>query len=299
LEELELNENSLSSIHADTFQGLTSIKILSLSDNKLNGKLNPYTFNHLANLEKLYLNQNKLTSIHSSTFRGLTSIKDLRLWGNELSGELELDRRTFNDLTQLEILDLNSNRLTSIHFDTFRGLTNMKALHLWGNELSGELDPRTFKDLTQLEILDSSNNKLTSIHSDTFRGLTRIKALGLSRNKLSGELDPQILNDLSKLEKLHLHDNKLESIHADTFIINGDFIGQKVCSHQMPPIHVPTSISVYQLQQRNLCNSCKARPIEILSLAFNRLTSIHFDTFRGLVSIKELSSSPLRPTNIK
>ena len=87
----------------------------------------------------------------------ILTLRELKLAENDLSGELS---SALCNLTALEVLELQSNKLTSI--------------------------PADFQRLTQLRILNVSENQLRSIPSEVFSA-TLIE-LQASKNRLEGAL---------------------------------------------------------------------------------------------------------------
>ena len=78
-------DNSLSSLAADTFDGLTALNTLYLNDNNLSS-LAADTFDGLTALNTLYLNDNSLTTLDADIFDGLGNLKTLYLNDNGLTG---------------------------------------------------------------------------------------------------------------------------------------------------------------------------------------------------------------------
>ena len=60
------------------------------------------------------------------------------------------------------LIDLSSKRISFIDKNTFKGLSYVKELNLFDNQLT-ELDAEIFVDLVDLERLDLDNNLLTYI----------------------------------------------------------------------------------------------------------------------------------------
>ena len=88
---LYLGENMLSTLHADLFDGLGYLEILTLNDNGLTAL--PVTlFADLGDyLEQLVLADNSITTLPAMVFAGLTGLKGLDLSCNDLTA-LDLSR---------------------------------------------------------------------------------------------------------------------------------------------------------------------------------------------------------------
>ena len=86
-------------------------------------------------------------------------------------------------------------------------LSELRSLHLYGNELSGEVPPELGR-LTMLETLDLGDNELTGVIPPELGRLAALVSLDLSFNQLTGPLPAQI-GDLKQLEWLVIADNEL------------------------------------------------------------------------------------------
>ena len=80
---LFLNGQSITTLKADDFAGLTSLTELSLYDNQLT-TLPAGLFDGLTALTTLYLNGNRLSSLPNGLFAGLSSLATLYLYGNSV-----------------------------------------------------------------------------------------------------------------------------------------------------------------------------------------------------------------------
>ena len=116
------------------------------------------------NLSKLSLAYNKLTVLLPNTFSEYSnSLKILSLQSNHLR---KLDE-AFSNLTHLEVLRLNWNKLTAIRKTTFSDLINLKSLYLNNNRISF-FHPQALRGLLSLELLSLDGNRLFQLHPDTF-----------------------------------------------------------------------------------------------------------------------------------
>ncbi len=89
-------------------------------------------------------------------------------------------------------------------------LSNLVALWLYGNELTGTIPPG-LGNLNNTVLLDFSNNQLTGAIPSELANLTSLEELSLGGNQLNGQI-PTWLGDLEYLEELYLHDNQLIGI---------------------------------------------------------------------------------------
>jgi len=133
-----------------------------------------------AGTNKLYLNHNEITHVAVNTFAHLTQLKVLSLRGNKLS---TITEGTFNGLKQLERLYINYNEITNIGTHSFKDLHNLQYLDLHGNTINS-LDEKAFVGLKRLKTLDMHNNAVVSLPSNIFQPL-----LGLKYMRWEGNLD--------------------------------------------------------------------------------------------------------------
>jgi Leucine-rich repeat (LRR) protein len=100
-------------------------------------------------------------------------------------------------LSNLEILDLSNNNLTSFS-ELIGGLSNLKTLYLSNNNLTSV--PESMRSLSNLKELYLTNNNLTSI-PESIAILTKIEKLRLDEtsyeiNNLSMDCHTLILTDI-------------------------------------------------------------------------------------------------------
>ncbi|XP_053324924.1 podocan [Spea bombifrons] len=126
LEILKLKENEISTIPHDTLAGMTKLKELYLSNNKL-----------------------KINSIYTGAWAELSSLQLLDLSGNQLS-------YVPPDLPEsLEYLYLQNNRIVTVSDNAFESTPNIKRIFLRFNLLTpGTVKETAFHGLDKLQVLD-------------------------------------------------------------------------------------------------------------------------------------------------
>ncbi|KAK8703686.1 hypothetical protein V6N13_047335 [Hibiscus sabdariffa] len=127
LKHLDLSSNRIESIST---QGLPSLKSLSMASNDLQGSLDVKELINLTNLKKLDLSNNHIESLQSS----------------------EDDGKKLQHLSRLEELNLDGNLLNNSVFASLNGFSNLKSLHISGNQLKGSLDLDAFSSLRELYV---------------------------------------------------------------------------------------------------------------------------------------------------
>ena len=128
---LTLYKNTLSSLPVDIFSGLDSLNRLDLGSNQLSS-LPVGIFSELSSLNRLNLSYNHLTSLPADSFSGLSSLSSLSLSSNRLSS---LPAGIFSGLSALDWLSLSSNRLIGLPDGIFSGLSSLRSLYLGDNSV--------------------------------------------------------------------------------------------------------------------------------------------------------------------
>lgn len=115
---------------------------------------------------------------------------------------------TFANMSSLQWIDLNSNKIASVNENLFKGLNQLKRLNFSGNLLT-TLPEKLFFTQTSLENLDLRYNKLLSLEPLQFQNTLALKYLYLTDNSfgknLSNEvIPPTVFSSLVNLEELYL-----------------------------------------------------------------------------------------------
>lgn len=155
-----------------TLCGAKNLQQLDVSFNlitKWNSGLNGFE-----NLTDLDLSENYCDSIAPAFFNSFQGLQILNISGNLLGNALnQLEPSTmqilFENLTNLQTLDLSSNRITHLHEDMFQNLMNIKHLYL-GRNLLTKWNASLEKSRC-LKLLDLADNKLNVIDEATTKYL--------------------------------------------------------------------------------------------------------------------------------
>lgn len=162
------------------------------------------------------------------------------------------------DLVNLEILNLNLNKLSDTIPKELYNLVKLQKLYLNDNYLTGPL-LGYLSQLQELNTLSIVNNEISGSIPPEIGSLNSLKEIFLYNNKLSGSI-PEDLGNLSNLTELRLQNNLLEGIIPETICnLNEEifynvlgatnFSGNKLC----PPY--PSCIeSFIGFQDTSSCN---------------------------------------------
>eukprot|EP01134_Creolimax_fragrantissima_P007047 CFRG7047T1 len=159
----------------------------------------PVSFHPQCTIEILYLGKNKLqTDCLKECISQMTALRELHISNNNIS-----ELRYLNGLTNMEILNMNSNGVMNVHGDV-EYLRNLRALSLSDNRLSTL--PLSMTKLVRLEMLELSDNNIRhdGVHKWTWTSNPGLRVLNLARNKYLGISNLSDITSLTNLEVLDL-----------------------------------------------------------------------------------------------
>ncbi|ESQ32127.1 hypothetical protein EUTSA_v10003585mg [Eutrema salsugineum] len=208
LEHLDLAANGFSGDIPKKIGLLSKLKVLNLYMSEYDGAF-PSEIGDLSELEELRLayNDKFLPAEIPTEFGKLKKLK--YLWLTEINLIGEIPAVVFENMTDLEHVDLAANKLSGRIPDVLFGLKNLTALYLFANDLVGEI-PKSIS-ATNLVELDLSANNLTGSIPEAIGNLTKLEYLNLFNNQLTGEI-PAAIGKLPGLKELKLFTNKLTGV---------------------------------------------------------------------------------------
>jgi Leucine-rich repeat (LRR) protein len=210
LEELYLGFNSLSgTLSNDLFQRQTHLRIVAMNNNRLSGPL-PDTLWNLTSLEVVDLHFNALDGpIHfplaaaeKDTHRAL---KYFDVSENFFEGGLP---PTIVAWSQLTHLDVSLNRMTELLPTNIGALSLMETLLLTDNILGPQPIPDSMRHMTNLRRLSLQDTARTGPLPDWIPTMTNLEVLALDRNRLTGTIASEF-GHLTKLKYCMLNQNWL------------------------------------------------------------------------------------------
>ena len=206
LEELNLVDSDITSLHRHAFKHVPSVSSLDLSNNRLEHvdddafrevgnalrylrmsnslyftRLPNIAFHSLTGLVTLDLSNNHIRRVPLDSFHKMNGLQFLYLQDNEIS---TFKRGTFHSQAnpKLRILDLSFNRISKVEYDTFR-FPELQTLLLSDNMIS-VIGPMSFVEMTKLTTLSLEGNKIKELPDVTFQNLHHLKQLNLAWNSM-------------------------------------------------------------------------------------------------------------------
>lgn len=223
---LKLNHDNISQLPESSFVGLGSIEYLSLADSVLPA-VPQHVLRHMPHIRTLDLGRNHIQGLLDADFQDLHELQHLVVAGNQISyverhsvprtlRHLHLGRNqiqnlndSLRELTQLEWLFVNSNKLTTLDGQLPPEGAKFALIHASNNKLQNL--PNEFKNFLYLETLFVQNNEIQSL-GGSLKKSRRLRILHLEQNKLH-QLAEDEFQDLELLEELQLGNNQLHSLN--------------------------------------------------------------------------------------
>lgn len=216
LTDIKIWNSNVSVIQPGTFDNLQTLKSLSIIYSGL-GNLKYSTVPR--NVTYLDYSYNKIDVVEPTTLNGMNKLKKLILYNNKISvfdfevylkDNLQLEEldMALNNLTSvnkinlpnLSVLDLHSNKITTILPETFTNCKNLRRLYLSFNKLTtfdSTLLPSA--GLDKLTMFDISDNHLTCIAKNTWDLFPNLRFTFFSENPFSCKCFHETITWLDKM----------------------------------------------------------------------------------------------------
>nr|GMC60939.1 receptor-like protein 12 [Ipomoea batatas] len=211
---LFLSSNSLSGKIQSSLFSLPSLQTLDLAINSFDGLGDEYVNVSTSQLETLNLRSNRLNESFPKYFFEFPKLSELLLSSNSLSGKIQ---SSLFSLPSLQTLDLAINSFDGLGDEYVNVSTSqLETLNLRSNRLN-ESFPKYFFEFPKLsELLLSSNSLIGRIQSSLF-SLPSLQTLDLSNNSFDGLDDEYVNVSASQLETLYLCSNHLNESFPQYF----------------------------------------------------------------------------------
>lgn len=296
LEYLFIYGNRLNgTIQKDTFSPAKFLRRLDLSNFSIN-KVENQSFTDMPVLASLDLSMNQIDYLGGNNFDGMNNMYSLNVSYNKLSKLLlnesnvfsinglylqhnEIASITFDNMTQVNFLDLSQNNISDISGVHFDHLPNLKVLLLSNNKIQ-YFNTNETNALKKLTTLDLSNNSIDQINLTHFN---EIEEANLSFNRLK-HMAKDLFDNLSKVQLLDLSYNSISEIMPGTFkdaesLRTLNLSGNALVNLRFGVFHGLSQIHTFDLS-RNLINNIEVGifhecpKLHVLYLDYNNLSNI-------------------------
>ncbi|XP_028753673.1 probable LRR receptor-like serine/threonine-protein kinase At1g74360 [Neltuma alba] len=201
LQYLDLSTNKL---RGHIWMGIAKLRMFSVSENSLGGKIPPSAFPVQCNLEFLDISENMFGGSVPKEVANCKNLTTLNLSSNELDGPIP---KEIGSLSRMEALYLGNNSFSRDIPDELLNLTNLAFLDLTRNQFGGDIQ-EIFGKFKQVKYLLLHSNSYTGgLSSSGILRLPNILRLDLSYNNFSGPL-PTEISRMSSLKLLMLAYNQ-------------------------------------------------------------------------------------------
>lgn len=282
---LRLPANKLEKLEASDLSVAPALMSLDLSQNSIT-LVDDKAFEGLSELRTVSLTGNKLTSI-GHIFKDTPQVTSVRLGNNEIT---EIGEEDFKDNAMVKMLDLSNNKITKVHQDAFKNLDMLRYLILSNNPLV-ILPELTFTS-TMLMLADFSNCQLQSVPRSMPSSL---KDFRLGNNQIKEILVDDFQN-MTEVTLITLNDNQIENVAHRAFGSLENLQELWLSRNQL--VYIPRGLpenleklyidnnQVVELEPTLFQSSTN---LKYLSLEANRVMKIHQDSLKDVTKLENLN----------
>jgi Leucine-rich repeat (LRR) protein len=203
---------------------MSSLTVISATENQFNGSLPPNMFTTLPNLQILEISGNQIEGTIPTSITNASSLLLLDINRNYFVRQVP----SLGKLQDLGRIILSANNLgenSAKDLEFLKSLKNCSKLlivSISGNNFGGILSNSIGNLSTQLSVLYIGSNVISGNIPMEIGNLVGLTSLGLDFNQLDGII-PSTLGKLQNMQKLDLSQNKLSGVIPTTMAISLNF----------------------------------------------------------------------------
>lgn len=297
IKEISLSFNDIHYVHPMVFENISkSLKILELSFGIYRDDFPLEPISYLTELMWLGLDNNNLKMIPGHSLHSLTQLTYINLAFNRITF---LPNNIFlSDIHKnlLEI-DLSYNQIERIMSNTFDDLELLQIVNLASNRIR-TIEKYSFYNLQLLTYIDLSYNRISNVSDMSFQFLPNILSIDLMYNQLtkfSFKAFMHITNATTPM-KLNISNNQIQQIDGDLtsyFYIYSLDASFNMISDPQSFKNIGYSLRVLYLNSNNISQLNNhafgdLNMLEILNLQNNSIHTLRRRSFQGLSNLQEL-----------
>ncbi|XP_041672319.1 toll-like receptor 13 [Cheilinus undulatus] len=308
LKTLQMSQNEVI-IEQDTFKDLTQLVFLSLDCSRLRD-IDPNWFAPLKKLKQLSLLKNESTALPPMGFSALIHLEQLYLQFNLLK---YITKKPFRMMQRLKILNLSWNIIYFIEEGTFQDLKSLGYLDLSGNRIK-RLTPRILSGLSNLRKIALYNNQLCfRSYESPFINLTSLEHLDMNYQGPGGQgignIGPNFFQDTHQLLTLRIGHSISLDFHPDAFVplvklkhldIAGITMRKTNLSALLSPLKTLKRLTLYRVDLDTLPANLLPpdNTLQILKVQSNHLRTVDQTTMEALPRLRllDVTENPLTCT---
>lgn len=227
LVELDFRQIGIKTIKTAAFINLSELRSVNLENNKIE-EIQLGAFQRTPDIKFINLRGNRLKQLNSNWLQDLPNLQNLNVSYNTITNM----EGAFDNVIDIEILDISHNSLISISTKNFNSLRSLRILNLSYN-LIHKIENGAFMTVKKLRLLNLYNNNITYFTSETLNNWLPLHDLIILYNPISCVC----LQDTTKwLARNGINLNK--HISCEASIGNIPICvetNEKVCSHSDDP----------------------------------------------------------------
>ncbi|CAD7085443.1 unnamed protein product [Hermetia illucens] len=300
IKEISLSFNDIHYVSNNAFENVSrTLKILELSFGIYRDDFPKDALNPLTELVWLGLDNNNLKIVNEHSLATMRELSYINLSFNRITN---LPRNLFSAEIHNHLMEvvLSFNLISRIHSNTFHGLLELQHINLASNSIR-TLEKNSFTKLPYLTFIDLSNNNLKNISDAAFQYLPNLAKVDMSENFLctlslrmfnhvSNSTFPLLLN--VSHNRISLFDDDLTSylyIHH----LDASF---NLLTNSLSFSNLGNTLRILDLKSNSfsvLGNHAfgDLEFLETLNLSNNNITSLRRRSFQGLTHLQELDIS--------